>query len=89
VLDIRADEHHGPGLDRSILRANPDPGPARDHVVDLVLGMWSLRVGPARGEDIQAYGQVVGPDELEVEAAGFGPIPEQLGELEGLHGSGA
>ncbi len=88
MLDVGADEHDRARLDRPVLVADPDLGPARDHVVDLVLGVRALRIRCAGGQHVQPDRQVVGPDELVVESAGGGSLAKQVGELEGLHGSG-
>ena len=90
VLDVRADEDHGPRLDRPILRTNnPYLRPARDDVVDLVLGVRTLGIRAARREHVHADRQVVGPDELVVQPPGGSELSQQGVELEGVHGSAA
>lgn len=89
VLDVGADEYDRPGLDRSVLVADAHPRPAGNHVVDLVLGVGTLGIGPAGGQHVHADRQVVRPDELMVQPAGIGSLVQQVGELEGVHGTAA
>ncbi len=70
VLHVRADEDDGAGRDRPILLADPYLRPAGDDVVDLVLGVRSLGIGATGGQDVQADREVVGPDELVIQAVG-------------------
>jgi hypothetical protein len=56
-------------------------------VVDLVLGVRALGIGAARGQDIQADRQVVGTDELVIQAAGSSALAQQAVDLEGVHRS--
>ena len=88
VLDVGADEDRGARLDDLVLGADLDLRPTGDHVVDLVLGVRALWIRAARGQHVQADGQVMGPNELVVEAARPGARAQQVGEIEGLHGSG-
>jgi len=85
VRDVGADEDDGARLDPAILVTDRDPRPARDHVVDLVLGVRLLRVDAAGREDVEPDRQVVRPHELVVEAVGLSKCLEQVGELECVH----
>ena len=48
-----------------------------------------LEVARARGQHVQPHRQVVGPDELVVQAPGFRPCSKQIGDLVGVHGAAA
>ncbi|MBF8289290.1 MAG: hypothetical protein HW391_258 [Chloroflexi bacterium] len=85
--DVRGHEHDRTRPDRPVLRADGDRRPARDHVVDLVLRVGPLRIRPAGREFVQPDRQVVGPDELVVEAAGCAARGDQVGQFKRLHGA--
>ena len=87
VLDVRPHEDDGTRCDRPILLPDPHLRPAGDDVVDLVLGVRALRIGAAGGQHVQAHRQVVGPDELVVQAAGSSALAQQAVDLEGVHRS--
>jgi hypothetical protein len=87
VFDVGAHEHGRSGPDGVVHPANPDRAPARNHVVDLVLGMRALGIGATGREHVQSDRQVVGPDEFVVQAAGLGARPKQVVEGEGVHGT--
>lgn len=89
MLDVRTDEHGRAGLDGVISSADLDAGPARDHVVDLVLGVRTLGIGATGREHVESHRQVVSPDELVVQATGLGARLEQEVQRESVHGSGA
>ena len=65
----RRDEDERPGADVARLVADRDPAPARDDVVQLVLGVRRLRIGRPRLEDVQPGRQVRHPQELAVALA--------------------
>ena len=70
---VGADEDDRARPDRPLLVADADRARPRDHVVDLVLGVRALRIRAAGGQHVHAHRQVVGPDELVVQAARRGP----------------
>jgi glucose/arabinose dehydrogenase len=86
MLDVGADEHHGSGLDGAVFAVDLDLPPAGGDVVDLVLGMGTLGIRGPGGQYVDADGQVMGPDELVVQAARGDLSAEEVGELVGVHG---
>ena len=77
--DDRARRH---GAD---LVADGDSSPARNHVVDLVLGVRILGIDATGRQDVDANRQVVRTHELVVEPSRNRLGRQEIVELEGLH----
>ncbi len=78
-------EHDRARTDVADLVADGDPAPARDHVVDLILGMWPLEIRLADRQAIQPDAQVGDREELQVRVAARRALRDEIGQVEGIH----
>ena len=83
VVDPPLDEQQRAGGDRHVLVAAPEPCPAADYVVDLVLGVRGLSVGFARLETIDAQAQR--GDAKELPPLLMIHVAHEGGEVKGVH----
>src|SRR3954454_8092487 len=67
MLLLRGDEEDVAGLDGPLVAARREPGPARDDVVDLVLGVRRRRAARARLEHVEPGAHARDAQELAVE----------------------
>ena len=89
VRDVCADEDRRAGAHDMLLIPDADRREPADHVVDLVLGVRTLRIRAAGRQHIETDGQVVGADELVIQPPGLALNAKEIGKLEGVHGSAA
>src|SRR5262249_12587129 len=85
VRHVRPDQHDGARLDRSILVPDAHRRLARDHVVDLVLGVRPLGIRRTGRQHVEPDRKVVGAHDLVVQAPRRALCGEEVGKLEGVH----